>query len=584
MMTIKRNNDLRFSFLLAIVRSIQKGSAFLSVMDSVKGGEYHVRDARLSIRVDVKQKPIIREGAYKVGSKKFILLVLTAGVTFLSMTGCGSSGNEPAAESTENVAVQQTKAPNPVELTIHLHMWDKIAFDDEWPVFKKAAELTNVKLKGTAPKSASKSPDVFNLMVASGDIPDIVHYELTGLQNLASDGGLVPLNDLINQHAPNIKKALDQRPDIKKQFTMPDGNIYYLPDIYDGTVAKGWMIRQDWLDKLALQVPTTLDEYVKVLRAFRDRDPNGNNKKDEIPYFSRNQLTGVYDLLVFWNASRSLVLQGDKVVFGPLEPQFKTAMSEIAQWYKEGLIDKEIFTRGDKARNILFGDDNGGSTHDWFTSTLNFNTTLQTKYPSFKLSAMAPPAGIDGKQREATRKAEFGNLAWAISKNSKYQAEAIRYFDFWFTEEGKRLANFGVEGVTYNMVDGKPQIKPDLLQGDFVGNLQKYGAQIEIGTLQDRDVEKQSMTPEAAAAVEMYNKNGYPEAPFPTLPYTEEQKKEMAQLKSSIDTYMNETLQKWVIGVEDVEARYDNFVKTLKDMKVDKYVQIAQTAYETSKK
>jgi putative aldouronate transport system substrate-binding protein len=187
----------------------------------------------------------------------------------------------------------------------------------------------------------------------------------------------VPLNEYIDQYAPNIKRVLEERPEVKKNITSFDGNIYYIPHIPGGTVSTGWFIRNDWLKTLGLKAPETTEELYDTLVAFRNNDPNGNGIKDEIPYFNGAMTSGNFSglecLYYLWNAFPSWYSDNGVVKYGPYEPNFKEAMMNLAQWYEEDLIDKEIFTRGSKARDKLLGDNVGGSTHDWFGSTALFN-------------------------------------------------------------------------------------------------------------------------------------------------------------------------------------------------------------------
>ena len=98
----------------------------------------------------------------------------------------------------------------------------------------------------------------FQNMVASGQLADIIACESTSdLEKLGKDGGMLPLNDLIDEHAPNIKKMLEEDPNFKYQATAEDGNIYNIPLGKELQSSQFYWIRQDWLDKLGLAVPTT---------------------------------------------------------------------------------------------------------------------------------------------------------------------------------------------------------------------------------------------------------------------------------------------------------------------------------------
>lgn len=501
--------------------------------------------------------------------------------------GCGGgkedgivSGTSPApstqatAGATQNFLASKT----PVTMSIHMHSFG--AFDDAWPVFTEAAKRTNVTLKGTIAKTVTDKNEAFNLMVASGNIADIVTSTKVNMDKFGQEGAFEPLNDLIDKHAPNIKKFLEKRPDVKAVGTAADGKMYFLPFAPDGEAASGWFIRQDWLDALGLQTPKTVDEYYKVLKAFKEQDPNKNKKADEVPYFTRDNNTAVYGLLALWGADHDYYLKDGKIAFGPIEPTFKTGISAIAQWYKEGLIDREIFTRGAKAREVMLGDNIGGSTRDWFASTAAFNTSLKDKVPNLNFVPIAPPADINGKVVEYTARATVSTNGWGISSSSKYKEEAIKYFDYWYTEEGRRLANFGVEGITYQLVDGKPKFTDEILKsGAVTQTLWKYGVNLEFGYHQDFEYERQYLNPVAEKGMSEYINNKYPRQQIPTLAYTSAEESKLKNLESNIKTYVMESSQKWVLGAEPVEGNYNAFVAQLKTMGVEEVLKIKNEAY-----
>lgn len=468
----------------------------------------------------------------------------------------------------------------PLELTIFESL--KKPFDSEYPIFLKATEYTNVTLKGVISDSSSDAKQSFNLMVASGDMADIVAFDRTRIQELALEGAFTPLDDLIDQHAPNIKAFFESRPEIKKHATAADGNIYHIPFIPDGEAASGWFIRMDWLEKLGLEKPTNIDELYNVLKAFREGDPNGNGKADEIPFFNRHNVHSqkLYDLVMLWGAHEEWYLDGDQVKFGPMEPAYKTAYENLAQWYDEGLIDMEIYTRGKTARDVALRENIGGMTHDWFGSTSGYNDKI-TDIDGFLFAPFAPPANIDGEVMERTVRSKLHWGGWAISSSNEHIIETIKYFDFFFTEEGRRLMNFGIEGETYTMVNGEPIFMDHILnaEGGAVAALREYGCQTATGFQQDFNYEKQWMNPIAAKGVEEYMNGGYFMEQFPILQYTPEEKIRISELMVAINTLRDETSQKWILGAEDVSSGYDDYIESLRKYNIEEAVAIQQAAY-----
>lgn len=531
-----------------------------------------------------------------MNSKQWLATAMTAALSVSVIAGCSSDSNQ--AESTPTAASSATPeastpsggasglaSEKPLNLKIHLHYGgggggDKV-FSDDWPVFKKAAELTNVSLTGTASKTMTNSAEAFNLMLASGDIPDIIHYVKNDLNKLGTEGGLIPLNELIEEHAPNIKKFWEERPDVRKYVTSADGSIYFLNFVPDGAASTAWFIRQDWLDKLGLKTPTTVDEYYDVLVAFRDNDPNGNGRKDEIPYFNR-QSFGIYSLLNLWDAGIGYKVDPDTdtIVYDPLNPTYKTGMANLAKWYAEGLIDKEVFTRKGDTRLTLLSDNVGGSTHDWFASTYGYNAKVKAQVPDVNLVPIAPPASVSGDQAWFDYRGALSSSGWGISSANKNPVETVKYMDFWFSEPGRTLANFGIEGETYDLVDGKPAFKKELLDtGNVLGQLLKVGAQQEIGFHQDFEYEKQWTSPEILGMIDEYSDKYIRRLAVPELSYTLEEQERLKELEGQIDTYRVEVGQKWLLGAEDVEAGYDNFIKQLKNLGIDEVLKIKNEAY-----
>ena len=124
-------------------------------------------------------------------------------------------------------------------------------------------------------------------MIASGNLPDIISYTISDLELLGfKDGAVIDLSDLIEKHAPNIKRFMKEHPRLAKDMYAYNGKIYALPTYYDYdklNVTTTIFIRTDWLKKFNLKVPSTIEEMEKVLTTIVNGDANGNGKKDEIP-------------------------------------------------------------------------------------------------------------------------------------------------------------------------------------------------------------------------------------------------------------------------------------------------------------
>lgn len=382
---------------------------------------------------------------------------------------------------------------SPLDLTIHMHWPRSQGYDEAYPVELKARELTGIHLKeATVGRNTKDSAEAMNLLIASGNMPDIVggHLIQQPVNEYGPQGAFLPLNDLVEEHAPNIKAFWDSHPGLKEAISAYDGNYYYIPYLPDGKYGRAYFIRQDWLDKLGLEQPQTVDDLYDVLVAFRDQDPNGNGLKDEVPSFFRDW-EEVIRLVTLWDARSSgsdtyhdFYVNADKQVVHPYAQEaYRDGLANVAKWYAEGLIDPEVFTRGSSAREYLLGENLGGMTHDWFASTSGYNTALADKVDGFNFVPFLPPESAGGVRMEEHRRIPIKPDGWAISHTNKNPVETIKYFDFWFTEEGRLLSNFGVEGDTWNMVDGQPVYTEEVLTNGQPVNAQMWavGAQIQRG-------------------------------------------------------------------------------------------------------
>ena len=517
-----------------------------------------------------------------------------------TLAGCSAksetSGTE-AAKGEAGASQAQTEetlegslvSKEPKEFTVFLN-FNNMPFDSNWQVWQEAAKRTNVSLKGTISLSNSNEEEAVNLMLSSGNLADIIGYvDASSLEKLGRDGGMIPLNDLIKEHAPNIQKVLDEDARFRQTAYSLDGNIYQIPKNQELKAAEFWWIRQDWLDKLNLKAPTTVDELHDVLYAFRNEDPNGNGLKDEIPLFDRAGWKQPDEYLYLWDTSLEFYPRDGKMKYEPLEENFKTGVSNMIKWYQEGLIDPEIFTRGASSRDTLLGGDLGGCTHDW-VSTANYNSTLQETIPGFQMAAIAPPADQNGVVKE--RVSRYPGVGWGISSQCKDPVTVIKFMDYFFTEEGSDLMNWGIEGDTFTRdADGSKHFTDTVLQSELtpIGYLRSIGAQYRIGMCQDGDYEYATMKEDGIEANKLYN--GHDEWFDDSLPpyldgkmalkYTSDDETEYKNIMASIKPYVDEKFQSWILGVNDFDSEYDTFIKELKARGIDRALEINQKAYDT---
>lgn len=479
-----------------------------------------------------------------------------------------------------------------VALTVHDIYGTDVA-DFTTPVALKLQEATNVTLTNTVSSSSTDEEQAWTLMISNPDsMPDIVvSSSMSRIEKLGLDGGLLPLEDLIAEKCPNIMAAFEKYPELRTASTASDGHIYQIAGMKEMSIANTWIIRQDWLDKLGLQMPTTTDELYNVLKAFRTQDPNGNGAEDETPLMTR-WLTAPDNFtehgLSLFNTSNGLMVRQGTVVFDPLGEDFKIGMKALIQWYSEGLVDPEVYTRDD-ARNALYGNNLAGLTFDWSASTTQYNVSLAETIPGFKNVIMAPVQAPNGRTVVDHRSVPYAGAA--LTYRCSNVDAALRLLDYLYSEEGQILMTYGIEGQTYTVdADGNYQFTEEMLkyEGGLTVARNDMGCLLHLGGVEPVELEYAVATnADTLAGYELYmaHPEWYPEDEYYgfNFKYTTEESDEINVLLPSIKDYVNEKCMSWILGNGDFDAEYDRFVSELRTRGVDRVIEISQNAYNRLK-
>src|SRR5579859_2127142 len=204
--------------------------------------------------------------------------------------------------------------------------------------------------------------DQFNLLVSSGKYPDIVEFDWLhsyagGPSKAIKDGVIVRLNDLIDQYAPNLKKVLTDHPEWRKQIVTDEGDLYAFPFLRSDPILLTYMgpvIRKDWLDKLSLTMPTTLDDWHAMLTAFKDKNANGQGTTIPFSPWNGASIPGGWNawyaagaflrhaFIGAWGITMGFYQVNGQVQYGALQPEFQDFTKLMRTWFSEGLIDPDF--------------------------------------------------------------------------------------------------------------------------------------------------------------------------------------------------------------------------------------------------
>lgn len=526
--------------------------------------------------------------------KRFASILLTGVLTASLVTACGSGG-KPAAEKQpkQQTVVNPTGFPiveEPIKLTFFAGKAASAPADwNALPVWREYAKQTNIEVDFQLTPAESLA-EKRNLVLSGGDYPDAFHtarLSANDLMNYGSQGIFIPLNDLIDQYAPNFKKLLEEHPEVKKGLTMPDGNIYSFPTFYDPNFksvligTKLWY-NQAFLTALGMKEPETTDEYYEYLKAVKTQDPNKNGKADEIPYAGSgigsllDELKGAWGLGNRGNIHGRMDMdpQSGKLRFIPTDPRYKEVLEYLNKLYKEGLMVQDIMTIEGPQVNALMDEGLVGSAETNSPHAIG-GVTIEHFVGAPTLKG---PYGDQIFSRARSPLIDVG--AFVITDKNQHPEATVRWIDHFYSEEGSKLFFMGVKDVSYvENPDGSIEYTEEALkeQSKFVswaGGF--YPAMLTDKTFKAGEATEPSLA--AAAKVE----GQWPEEVWPQFTYTQEELTQFTPLHTDINKYVDEMTAKFVVG--DVPfSEWDKYVSTIEKMGLSQYLEIYTAAYDRYK-
>lgn len=449
--------------------------------------------------------------------------------------------------------------------------------------FKEMAKRTNITIKWEhAPADVEGHLD---LVMASGDLPDFFgSISPAQAADYGQQGALTPLNDLIEQYAPNFKGYLEKYPEVRGMITAPDGKIYCFPRLLldpETRMFAGFFVRQDWLDEVGADVPDTIDDLYALLKEFKAKDPNRYPLTwDPMP------LVWQWGVNTRGDASWEDFYHEDRVVkHGPSEPAWKEGIAFVQKLYAEGLLDPEYLTTIQQPEQLKqrFVTGVSGLMYGYAGSHLSaFVKALRETNPDAKMRAFIPPAGPNGdRQVFGCHNYVDASTGGAISSTCKYKAELVRFIDYYYSPEGIILSMWGVEGDTFTFVDGKPQYSDKVVNNEYGLSVIEYAwnyiGPIWFGPMvYPKEAYLQTVTEDAREALATWGKVP-PTKKLPVLLFSRDENNVIRTTMTDINTLLDESISAYVDGSKPLEE-HDEVVKKIKEMGIDSVLNIYNTA------
>ena len=514
-----------------------------------------------------------------------------------SSGGESSEAGEPSGE-----AVNGTNPGNvlpivtePVTLTIakERHMLDTTKSYNEKASFKNITEETGLTLEfvelaaGTA---AEKVP----LMLAGGDMPDVFWALLSDAQILQNETQLVPLEDMLETFAPNSMKTYSELgTDWRTIATTPSGHIYGMlsryESLYENTGDGIQIINKKWLEAVNKEVPTTLDEYYEVLKAFKEQDPNGNGQADEIPYCFAEDMwcASITNDIGMWgigngygDTNSNFHIRDGKVSGTVNTPEYREYLEFFHKLYAEGLIDAEGFSQNTEVFSNKIKNNQVGTYYSW--TALEYLSSEQEK-DWVVLPTIAAKEGVQPVANGEIDRSTINKNGWVITTQCDHPEAALRLWDYLARDaESKMTVAMGEKGTLWDEYPegGYYFVVPENTTPEYTFEHMKY----TLGTVNNHPLVTKAETPKndgeispAAALrdqmVAAVDKDYVPKSgQLPQSYVSPEAIDERAFIETDLKSYIKQFRSQAIMDGFD-DAAWDAYCKRLDDLQYPAWLQ-----------
>jgi putative aldouronate transport system substrate-binding protein len=566
------------------------------------------------------------KGSLKLLLSAVLFLILTVGVYAGGRQTTGS-GAVSIDRSNFNPLGQYPLVKNKENITVLTNVTSLEQNMDEYWQTQWYEQKTNVHINWQyAPNQQFK--ERVNLALASGEALDLVvgnpwdptDFSRTEILRLANQKLILPLQDLIQSDTINMKKNMTDVAGWKEILTLPDGNIYGMPELeaYISVAYYGKMfVNKYFLENVGIsKIPSTPAEFKAMLVAFRDKDANGNgDPHDEIPMmgatgnYSYKIDTYLMSAFVYDDGLNRLYLNNGKVAAAYQQPEFREGLIYLNDLYKEGLINRDTFSADIATRNRInsqkYESIIGAMPSDHHLSLGVREAEEPVRRIDYTtIPPLKGPHGLQVSRYDPYAKFRSEHISVFIPVTCKNPALILRYFDFYHTYEGSVITNFGGKGIAWDDADpgavgaaGGPAVIKSLTipqDSPWYGKSawgQKWSDFRNVDWW-DKWQQNPPLSPDGSGGeafitqetIRSYQPYGNESLVVPPLWYPAEDASQIPLLTTNINTYVEEAIAKFVVGDLDPnrQSDWDTFQAQLRSLGVANYLQIVQKNYDVS--
>ncbi len=424
------------------------------------------------------------------------------------------------------------------------------------------------------------------VMIASSDLPDMIEgfSYAKGPEAAIEDGLILPLNDLVDKYAPDFRALLDSNPEIERQVLTDDGTIWAIPCLQPKKEPawRGFSIRKDLLEEAGLEVPETLGELEEACLKFKEMGVETpfsmgmSYTQNNTPFGEDGAIVAAFGIGPAWYRDP----QTDKVEFGPLQDEYRRFLEAMNRWYEEGILDSEFNSRKGEDLNTMIVNGDVAVFYMGYGPTRNMQQNGEAANQDFLLEQFPNLPLKEGEvaQMKNADPMNKGNDT-VITTSCTDPGDAMRFLNFGFTEKGSMMYNYGLEGVSYEMVDGEPQFMEHITDGSEGAWPQIREKYKKHTGPYNRDWEAFPITEFESHCMEMWDQAGTDLILPKKMTRTAQENETFNPLMNDINVYLDENITNFINGTRSLDE-FDAFRQELRDMGIEEANAIQQTAYE----
>ncbi len=513
--------------------------------------------------------------------KKLIALTL-ATVMLLALCACGGNGGVSGEVSYDIPEGKQIPDDAVLDITIASHAsWP---YQEDWAVWNYIRECIGGTLNVNAVPASDFATKFPLIMAAPDSFPDLIGFQgkPSGFADYCEQGAFLALDDYV-EFLPDYNAFWTGLPEkdqwMKNIRKSADGKVYYTPNygMERYTNLRTWLYRKDIFDKHGLAMPETTEDLYNVSKKLKELYP------DSYPFCMRSGLQNINVIGCSWKPNfhygAYYDFENEKWCYGATEDTMLEIVEYLNRMVKEGLIPSDFFTINASTWQELVSTNRGFIMPEYQVRIDFFNGIAREKMPDFNLTAMTPPRADNGMGINMNNKFNQDPSGYAVLNTGDKGsiANAMRYLNWFYSDEGSEILSWGKEGETYENALGKRQF---ILENEADNAQTLYGFKT-IGTYTriDHECIDASISEEQAATTDFIIGNIYPNLdPTLYLEFSADDSKILVDLNTSISTHVEENLQKFIIGQRPM-SEWDTFQKGLSELPVADVLSVYEAAY-----